>query len=872
MKKVILFLMFAPCLCYGQISFDFENGTTGGWIQGSKDRWSADTTQSISGAYSLHHVFDNPLSGSDCIGTPLTNLHPDEGTTRWSFRIRHGCDPSSSNSWAVYLMADKDPATFSNDENVNGYAAGVNLTGYDDTLRLWKITNGNPEPIASYHLNWQTVIKTVQSALVIAERSAEGNWILAVYDEASHLLGSSSFKDAGLFYPGWFIINYRYTSTRDRLLWLDDVRIEGVYHEDVDPPAIVACNVTGRYNLELVFSEDVPDDILKTSNLRLSNSGNTAAGITRVTGSSIRIMFRNELVNKEHEELIITTVCDMNGNCTNNLEVGFTPSWAAPGDIIISEIMADPQPPVALPPEEYIEIFNRTDFNLSTSNWNLSTGDQKIPLPGLTLGPGQYIILCALQDTGLFSAFGTCAGVKSFPSLTDEGRLLILSDSCGELIHGVEYSGNWYGDALKDGGGWSLEMIDTGYPFLAEGNWEASSSGKGGTPGTPNSVSRNNTDREFRGILNVFPVTENEIRVKFSEPLINQEKNLENSIIESLSVSTVTASDPLNREFILSLSGMITSGKTWSLSIPDDVTDFAGNLVEKRVFRFGIPVTAVKGDLTFNELLFNPFPEEPDWIEFFNRSGKILDASKIYLSSVNAESGDTSGISPLSAEERCLLPGTFYTITTSKKTVTTRYPECDPESLFEVSSLPSMPDDRGHLLLLNRQMEVIDEVIYTDVMHFPLLAATEGVSLEKLRPDLDSDESQNWHSASESSGWGTPGRENSLFTEEPGKDDFVNLSSGRISPDNDGYEDVLVIDLNLTGIGNVVSVTLFDETGNYVKKLCENLYAGNSASISWDGTAIDGSLVHRGIYILLIEIYDDKGKTRSWKKVVTVIR
>jgi hypothetical protein len=157
-------------------------------------------------------------------------------------------------------------------------------------------------------------------------------------------------------------------------------------------------------------------------------------------------------------------------------------------------------------------------------------------------------------------------------------------------------------------------------------------------------------------------------------------------------------------------------------------------------------------------------------------------------------------------------------------------------------------------------------------MHFSLLAEDEGVSLEKIRPEIPSNESSGWHSASESSGWGTPGTQNSVFSPGSETGDRITFSSGKISPDNDGYEDVLVIDFNLDGIGNVVSVTIFDETGGYVRKISENLFAGSQASVIWDGTAADGSLVRRGIYIIFIELYNDKGKTKSWKKVCTVIR
>ena len=166
-----------------------------------------------------------------------------------------------------------------------------------------------------------------------------------------------------------------------------------------------------------------------------------------------------------------------------------------------------------------------------------------------------------------------------------------------------------------------------------------------------------------------------------------------------------------------------------------------------------------------------------------------------------------------------------------------------------------MNDDKGHLILYNRELNKIDEVYYNYKMHFSLLSDYEGVALEKSGPWNASNEASNWHSASESSGWGTPGASNSVFIELPVTSDEVVFSSSRITPDNDGMEDILVIKMNLTGNGNVVSVMIFDETGSYIKKLASNLYAGSEASIMWDGTADDGTLCQfRDIYCLYYPI------------------
>jgi hypothetical protein len=239
---------------------------------------------------------------------------------------------------------------------------------------------------------------------------------------------------------------------------------------------------------------------------------------------------------------------------------------------------------------------------------------------------------------------------------------------------------------------------------------------------------------------------------------------------------------------------------------------------------------------------------------------------------VNDATGDRSETVPVSDQQMCLLPGEYYAISTDIKRISERYFSADPTRIFETGSLPSMSDDKGHLILYNRELDRIDELIYNDDMHYSLLSDHEGVALEKTNPRNRSEESANWHSATESSGWGTPGAPNSVFAEVPSTSDMVVFSSSKITPDDDGNEDFLTIQFNLKGNSNVISLTVFDEAGNYIRKLATNLYAGAGTTMIWDGTAEDGSLVRTGIYIMLISLYDDTGKTVSWKKVCTVIR
>lgn len=866
----ILFLSLMFQTLSGQVTDNFESGNIARWTESIIGRWKADSINPLSGKFSLHHIFDNPDAGTDQIAIPVTDLKPGLGLTSWSFKLKHGYDPSSSNNWGVFLMADNTPSSMMPGGNVNGFVIGVNLTGYDDTLRLWKIKNGTLFPVVNTGINWQTDIGANSFALVRVERSQTGLWRTKVYSNVMALIDSASGPDEELFNAEWFGIYYRYSSTRDRLLWADDISVNGVFRADREPPEVTSCSANSPSSVDIYLSEEPVAGCYDRENFTLNSSSGTASNIIKLNPQHVRIFFDDKFINKAENTLLIKSLCDKSGNCAQNITVTFTPVWAEAGDVIISEVMADPSPAVSLPSEEYLEIFNRTAFKFNLKNWSLKKEGTTSTFPESVINAGEYIILCQLQDTSLFAKYGKVAGIRSFPVLTDDSGLIILADSSGNMIHGIEYSSKWYGDKLKEDGGWSLEMIDTGFPFRFEGNWVASVSKTGGTPGIENSVKSSNPDNLFKGILNAFPIDSSILEVTFSEPVLNLRENITGIMIEGRSIDSLLPADPLQRRYLIKPVVPFSANKQYTLSVPATVTDFAGNAIEARRFIFGLAEKAVNSDVRFNEILFNPLSGDGEYIELYNSSSKTIDASGLLLVSVN-ESGKYSSPVTVSQEQRCIMPGSYFTITTDRESLLNRYYSAVSENIFMVSQLPSMPDEKGHLLLFNRQLELIDEVIYDEKMHYSLLSGYEGIALEKVRPELSSADPENWHSASETSGWGTPGAPNSIYSKKPETDDRIVFSSKRITPDNDGNEDLLTIDLNLKA-GSVVTITVFDETGGYVRKLAENFLAGTEASIVWDGTAQDGSLVRSGIYVILISVFDDKGKAAKWKKVCAVVR
>ncbi|HKK43181.1 MAG TPA: lamin tail domain-containing protein, partial [Bacteroidales bacterium] len=759
MKKVILLFVFLPLLAKGQVFENFEAGNTGNWTQTPSSRWRADASFIISGALSLHHVFDNSEAATDLISLSLSNLHIDEGITKWDFSIRYGYSPSASNSWAVFLLAGNDTAG-TIQGNINGFAVGVNLEGYDDTLRIWKVRDGSTEAVVESHLNWQNDIGTDSTARISVTRSAGGVWNMLVECCNGSISDISSGYDPDLINPGRFIIMYRYTSSCDRLLWFDDLSITGVFHDDNCPPSVTGCLACGHRQMLLSLDEEPSSGFADPGNFILNSDETSAAKVTRTGSLQWTVEFNNDFRNKTENHMLIRRLCDNNGNCLTDTTVAFNVLWPEAGDVIISEIMADPEPAVSLPVSEYIELTNRSVFPFDLKNWSLLSGSQEALLPSCIISPGEELILCSVQDTATLGSYGRTLGIKPFPVLTDAGKILCMADSNGVFIHGVEYEDSWYQSDLKSAGGWSLEMIDTDFPFSGKKNWKASTDWSGGTPGEINSVAGYNPDAFFYGIDNAFPLDNRTIRLSFRES-VPPGINAEWLSINGTDIASATVSDPLCREYIITLNSELKEENIYEIKLSDDFKDFSGNPAEKNDFLFGIPEKTASRDILFNELLFNPFPGDPDYIEVYNASGNITDLARLLVASVNDDTGDTSALFALSDHNRCFLPGNYFAFSTDREKILQRYFSSDPDKLFAVESMPSMPDAGGHLILLNRRLGLVDEVLYTDKMHNQLLSDDEGVSLEKAVPGSASGDKSNWHSATGVAGWGTPGAPNS---------------------------------------------------------------------------------------------------------------
>lgn len=224
-RLTILLLFFISSICKSQVSYDFESGVISEWLQVPDAHWQASTTSPINGIYSLKHTYNSSVDVTDRVSVALPSWIISSGDVIWWFKLKHGYDPSGSNRWWVFLMCDKDANQMAIGGTCSGYAVGVNVTGSDDLLKLWRFDNGVPRVVLASTLNWQTQIgKTVAGAIEV-QRKSDGTFSLKASTTGSFLdlVNYGSVVDNTHSSFAFFGISYSYTSSADQLLWIDDL-------------------------------------------------------------------------------------------------------------------------------------------------------------------------------------------------------------------------------------------------------------------------------------------------------------------------------------------------------------------------------------------------------------------------------------------------------------------------------------------------------------------------------------------------------------------------------------------------------------------------------------------------------------------------
>jgi hypothetical protein len=537
-----------------------------------------------------------------------------------------------------------------------------------------------------------------------------------------------------------------------------------------------------------------------------------------------------------------------------------------PGDIVITEIMAKPNPSVELPEVEWIEIYNTTNRTLVLEECKITTPAKTGTFNDYILEPHDYAILCSYNAmTELITITNKICIVESMPTLNNDGNLLTLRNKQNHIISFVEYTLDWYdSEPFKAEGGWSLERRDPSNPLSNSTTWIPSIDPRGGTPAETNSTANSLPD-ELIPCITSFGITDNRsIQIYFNKPMQGEIISLQQKInISGNSLKSLDWIEPQREILNIYLTEPLDSTNTIDIAFYD-FTCISGWNMPDTTITLALPYHAQYMDVIFNELM--PYVNEGNskFIELYNNSDFYIDLSRLMLS--NRDADEKLKSPKIFCTTSTILPPQQYAVI-SPDTSTINCPlGINKQSIYITATLPSMPATEGTLVLTDRSGNVIDEVHYSDSWHHPLLTDLHNISLERIDPMASSQEPKNWHSSAShnTAGWINSQTINHTNIQQ---DKYFWLENSTFSPDNDGHQDHLIINHNLPSVGYTLTIDVYTRHGAHICNIANNQLLNPQGYTLWDGSISGGSMIPAGLYVLIIQATNPNGNKIGQKLI-----
>ncbi|MDR9365011.1 MAG: lamin tail domain-containing protein [Balneolaceae bacterium] len=664
---------------------------------------------------------------------------------------------------------------------------------------------------------------------------------------------------------------------------------------DLSPPEIVRAAQYQDQGFVLTFNERLDsDEAMDGENYNITP--NSSISMIALDRNEVILFAGDELENDQVYEITISGIRDIFGNeivpttvSVRYLEFGDV----APGEIVINEIMYEPSDGSDA---EFIEILNRTDENYDLTDWLLGDSKDETEIPrGILIRENDFLVL---TDSQPFAAESDkFVFIPDFQSLNNSGDAITLKNAAGTVIDSLFYQAGWGIDEP----GISLERKDPAGLSTDPGNWASNRSERGSTPGMENSTFE--VDESAPEILFANFIHTDSIEVEFNE-YVDLTPGGENKLAKGGGLQKQSQSNarfllngiPADLLFYDSNSGdriildgsAVSQGEQVTLSV-ENLRDYKGNVATSLQQPIAQPIS--EGDIIFNEIMFDPISDERDglpdqsqYVEIYNRRSYAISLEGFVLHDEPNEDGEISIIEPIRSN-RQWLPANGYALI---------YPE--PEDVPFSNSRAAdffglsgdmqefaIQTDRTTLSLTNtgRQiyladstMQTIDMLDYVPEWHNPNIVDTKGIALERINPNFETNDEANWGSNSTPLG-GSPGSENSIYqgSEQTISGNDIAFTPNPFSPDDDGFEDNLLISYSFDEPDYLIKVRIYDRYGRLVRKLAEAKRAGFEGSLVWDGKTDDGLRNRVGIYIVLFEAYNSvNGKNLSFKETVVIAR
>lgn len=734
----------------------------------------------------------------------------------------------------VILCAQADTSTFAAFGKTLGMSSFPSLNNDADNLTL--VINGVTTDALSYTTAWYN-----------DPDKADGGYSLEQINPTSPCTGI----------PNWMASQHADGGTPGQQNSVFDTS------PDTSQPEVSALTVTSATQLTINFTETMDSASLASAVYSITPTLSIAAVTVASPGLlSTTLDLGSAIDSTVIYKLAISGPTDCIGNPldsdTLTFGLGATPHSF---DIIINELYPQPTEDAGIPAVEFVELYNRSDKLLRLQGARIGDRSSSSEIETITLLPGAYLVICDDNFEGDFNGVADVAVVTSMPSLnnSDDDISLTLGS---RTLDAVSYKDSWYGDDEKAGGGFTLERISPDNLCGLSANWLASEASEGGTPGTENSVFDSSVNAVEPALVAAQFESLNEVSLVFDRSM--DTLSLHSASIAADNTPLSIQSFSADRSALTAVSvPTFERGTLYQLTI-DSASDCAGKRLPVTTYELYLHA---QGDILINEVLFNPRGSGTDFVELYNRTPNSINLQGWAMGYY--DTNDSLRFNVVTDEPLLIEPQGYVALNEDGDDLLFNYPAAVAQNLFEMN-LPSYSNDAGSVIVFDQFELNMDRFDYSDDLHFALIDDQNGVSLERLDADRATDDPGNWHSASSEDNYATPGYLNSQQYPSVAALATFSLSAEYISPDNDGYQDVVNIEYQVPEPELSVTVSVYTDKGILVKEVASNLLIGNEGSITWDGTNDQGEKARTGIHVILVETFSLGGERNRYRLPVVV--
>lgn len=263
---------------------------------------------------------------------------------------------------------------------------------------------------------------------------------------------------------------------------------------DTTPPQALAVFVQDSTQVQMTFSETIDELSVFMASISV-NPELTILSVEAVAPDfmAINIQFADNIEPVITYSISISGIADCVGNESSETETLYfgLPQEAAPGDLLINEVLFYPQTGGS----DFVEVVNVSDKIISLKNWalqNQSGTTQIITQDAVLIFPGDYLVFTAspsnISQEYPFGKAENYFKMSALPSYNNSSGSVILLDDDENVIDQFDYLESYHFSLLNSFKGVSLERMNFTRPTNDPGNWTSAAETVGfATPGYLNS-------------------------------------------------------------------------------------------------------------------------------------------------------------------------------------------------------------------------------------------------------------------------------------------------------------------------------------------------------------------------------------------------